>query len=328
MRYLKLGQHGDDVRALQNKLKVFVPEVEVDGRFGPRTERAVRIAQRRLGLFPPDGIAGPKTLGALFAQKSAKANATGQPSALTQMMGALKAAEEAILAWVKKQFAGPQVVPASIRPAVQPALRRAEYQPVQSGTVAPVAGMRMSAQGRLFIVRHETQPGVSNRLHHPSMGSGVTLGPGYDMKDRSRAQVANDLKSIFGVDPAAAERVAEGAGKSGHAARDFVRANKDAINLSDTQQAALLANIVGHYEAMVRRAIKIPLHQYEFDALVSYAYNPGGGWKRTTALINQHRPKDAAVELSKHVYSRGQRIKSLVVRRTAETQMLLYGEYH
>lgn len=120
MRYLKLGQHGDDVRALQNKLKVFVPEVEVDGRFGPRTERAVRIAQRRLGLFPPDGIAGPKTLGALFAQKSAKANATGQPSALTQMMGALKVAEEAILAWVKKQFAGPQVVPASIRPAVQP----------------------------------------------------------------------------------------------------------------------------------------------------------------------------------------------------------------
>ncbi|WP_193753709.1 peptidoglycan-binding domain-containing protein [Sphingomonas sanguinis] len=49
MRYLKLGQHGDDVRALQNKLKVFVPEVEVDGRFGPRKERAVRIAQRRLG---------------------------------------------------------------------------------------------------------------------------------------------------------------------------------------------------------------------------------------------------------------------------------------
>ncbi|WP_394663336.1 peptidoglycan-binding protein [uncultured Sphingomonas sp.] len=49
MRYLKLGQHGDDVRALQNKLKVFVTEVEVDRRFGPRTERAVRIAQRRLG---------------------------------------------------------------------------------------------------------------------------------------------------------------------------------------------------------------------------------------------------------------------------------------
>lgn len=213
MRYLKLGQHGDDVRALQNKLKVFVPEVEVDGRFGPRTERAVRIAQRRLGLFPPDGIAGPRTLGALFALESTKANKSDRSSPLTQMMGELKAAEEAILAWVKKQFAGPQVVPASIRPAVQPALRRAEYQPVQSGTVAPVAGMRMSAQGRLFIVRHETQPGVSNRLHHPSMGSGVTLGPGYDMKDRSRAQVANDLKSIFGVDPAAAERVAEGAGE-------------------------------------------------------------------------------------------------------------------
>lgn len=244
------------------------------------------------------------------------------------MMGALRAVEEAILAWVKKQFAGPQTVPASIRPAVQPALRRAEHQPVPTGTVSPVAGMRASARGRLFIIRHEAQPGVSNRLHHPSMGSGVTLGPGYDMKDRSRAQVANDLKAVFGVDPAAADRVAEGAGKSGQAARDFVRVNKDAISLSDTQQAALLANIIGHYENMVRRAIKIPLHQYEFDALVSYAYNPGGGWRKTTALINQPRPKDAAVELSKHVYSRGRRIKSLVERRAAETQMLLYGEYH
>ncbi|MBQ1478979.1 MULTISPECIES: peptidoglycan-binding domain-containing protein [Sphingomonas] len=44
MRYLKLGQHGDDVRALQNKLKTFVPEIQVDGRSGPKTERAVRVA--------------------------------------------------------------------------------------------------------------------------------------------------------------------------------------------------------------------------------------------------------------------------------------------
>lgn len=234
MRYLRLGQHGDDARVLQNKLKTFVPELDCDGRFGPRTERAVRVAQRQLGLFPLDGIAGPRTLGALFSHSSAGARKVEQPSSMSRLKDALRVAEDAIVEWVKRQFIGTDAVPAPIRPAVQPALRRAEQQPVQSGTVVPVAGMRMSAQGRVFIVRHETQAGVSNRLHHPSMGSGVTLGPGYDMKDRSRAQVANDLKSIFGVDPAAAERVAEGAGKLGSASRDFVRANKDAINLSDT----------------------------------------------------------------------------------------------
>ena len=89
----------------------------------------------------------------------------------------------------------------------------------------------------------------------------------------------------------------------------------------------LLANIIGHYEAMVRHAITIPLHQHEFDALVSYAYNPGGGWRATTRLVNAHKPREAAVELSRHIYSKGQRVASLVVRREAESRMLLYGEY-
>lgn len=47
----------------------------------------------------------------------------------------------------------------------------------------------------------------------------MTLGPRYDMKDRSRAQVASDLKSIFGVDPAVADKVAESAVLSGQYAR-------------------------------------------------------------------------------------------------------------
>lgn len=93
------------------------------------------------------------------------------------MMGALRAVEEAILAWVKKQFAGPQTVPASIRPAVQPALRRAEHQPVPTGTVSPVAGMRASARGRLFIIRHEAQLGSAIAFITPVWGVALHLGP-------------------------------------------------------------------------------------------------------------------------------------------------------
>ena len=90
----------------------------------------------------------------------------------------------------------------------------------------------------------------------------------------------------------------------------------------------MLTHIIGHYESMVRRAITIDLHQYEFDAMVSYAYNPGGGWRRTTQHVNARQPHEAMVELSRHVFSRGERIRSLVVRRRAETRMFLYEEYH
>lgn len=66
----------------------------------------------------------------------------------------------------------------------------------------------------------------------------------------------------------------------------MVQDNRHLLNLADGRQAALLTHIVGHYEGMVRRAITIPLHQHEFDAMVTYAYNPGGGWRKTTALVS------------------------------------------
>jgi N-acetylmuramoyl-L-alanine amidase len=58
-------QQGDDVIALQRRLLDLGFKVgRVDGRFGPRTERAVREFQRNIGV-PPDGTCGPATLKAL-----------------------------------------------------------------------------------------------------------------------------------------------------------------------------------------------------------------------------------------------------------------------
>jgi N-acetylmuramoyl-L-alanine amidase len=56
---------GDDVLALQQRLLDLGFKVgKVDGRFGHRTERAVRDFQRNVGV-PPDGTCGPATLKAL-----------------------------------------------------------------------------------------------------------------------------------------------------------------------------------------------------------------------------------------------------------------------
>lgn len=60
---LRRGSSGDAVRELQRVLNAWYPRdvaLVVDGAFGPATEAAVRLAQRRAGLLV-DGVVGPAT---------------------------------------------------------------------------------------------------------------------------------------------------------------------------------------------------------------------------------------------------------------------------
>jgi peptidoglycan hydrolase-like protein with peptidoglycan-binding domain len=58
---LKNGSKGLPVRRLQNRMKLAGFEIpEVNGRFGPKTEAAVKTLQKQAGLTV-DGIVGPKT---------------------------------------------------------------------------------------------------------------------------------------------------------------------------------------------------------------------------------------------------------------------------
>lgn len=61
---LARGCEGAEVRGLQQKLNQAGAKLEVDGRYGPDTEQAVRDFQARHNL-PPDGVTGPLTLRAL-----------------------------------------------------------------------------------------------------------------------------------------------------------------------------------------------------------------------------------------------------------------------
>ncbi len=72
-RYRPLGavdppQRGEDVYALQlalNHVGEFKVPLEPDGILGRKTGKAIQGVQRKLGLQPVDGIAGPATQGAL-----------------------------------------------------------------------------------------------------------------------------------------------------------------------------------------------------------------------------------------------------------------------
>lgn len=65
IRTLRLGDKGDDVTALQRKLKLAgFYRTTVDGDFGPATEAAVKAFQRSAGL-KADGVVGDRTRTAL-----------------------------------------------------------------------------------------------------------------------------------------------------------------------------------------------------------------------------------------------------------------------
>jgi len=131
-----------------------------------------------------------------------------------------------------------------------------------------------SEDGAEFIFTREACPGISNRLHWPGGGSGVTLGPGYDMKERTSSEIEKDLVGI-GVDLAAAQAIGKAAGLKGAAAQTFASDNKDLVNLTKQQEFTLLDRVVPPYVNAVANNVKVPISQNQFDALVSLTYNIG-----------------------------------------------------
>lgn len=86
------------------------------------------------------------------------------------------------------------------------------------------------------------------------------------------------------------------------------------------------------YEEEVTRAVRVPLAQHEFDALVSFHFNTGA-ISRASAIdhLNNGDREEAARRLT--LYNKGRVngqlvvLEGLVRRREEERRMFLYGEY-
>jgi GH24 family phage-related lysozyme (muramidase) len=189
------------------------------------------------------------------------------------------------------------------------------------------SALAISEAGLRFIYRREAQVNVSDRLHWPGGSSGVTLGPGYDMKARSEAEVQSDLVAI-GVPLDVAKIIAGAAGLDHTSAKDFAFNNKNLVALSQEQEMNLLRHVVPHYENLVRNRLKVPLQQYQFDALVYFSYNPGGQLGKVIALINQGGSDEAMVIVRSVVKSGGIVLNGLVNRRNFEVDLYNNGVYN
>lgn len=148
----------------------------------------------------------------------------------------------------------------------------AATSPVPPATPNANTGLSQAGQDALYY--REVQNGVSSHTHWPKGRSGVTLGPGYDLRARTPQSIENDLIAV-GVDPTAARTLAQGAGLHDREAEEFARTHRNDVTLTEQQQRALFARVLPDYERAVRESVRVPLNQNQYDAMVSYAYNNG-----------------------------------------------------
>ena len=85
-----------------------------------------------------------------------------------------------------------------------------------------------------------------------------------------------------------------------------------------------LKNDIKEFENVVRKNVKVPISQNQFDALVSFAFNVGANnFKKSTLLklLNKGDYEGAAKQFDKWVYANGQRSNGLIARRRDERRM-------
>ena len=96
--------------------------------------------------------------------------------------------------------------------------------------------------------------------------------------------------------------------------------------LSHDEAEVLLAKDLRQFERSVLRLITVPLTQGQFDALVSFTFNLGGGALQRSTLrqrLNRGDYEGAASEFPKWVFAGGRKLAGLVKRREAERAMFL-----
>lgn len=95
-----------------------------------------------------------------------------------------------------------------------------------------------------------------------------------------------------------------------------------------TEQEAenLLKKDLETFEEGLTRLVKVPLTQYEYDALISFSFNLGLGNLGSSTLLKKVNSQDyvnAADEFVKWIYAGGKVLNGLVKRRKAEREMFL-----
>jgi lysozyme len=83
---------------------------------------------------------------------------------------------------------------------------------------------------------------------------------------------------------------------------------------------------VTKFEGAVKQCVKVPLHQYEYDAYISLAYNVGTGNFCSSTLVKKLNDQDyagACKEILRWDRAKGRVVKGLTIRRQEEHKKCL-----
>jgi GH24 family phage-related lysozyme (muramidase) len=94
------------------------------------------------------------------------------------------------------------------------------------------------------------------------------------------------------------------------------------LHVTKEEAEKILADDLAPCERDVARLVKVKLSQHQFDALVSFTFNCGAGnLKKLVARLNQGDYDDVPRRMMNYVTSKGERMRGLVNRRTAEVKL-------
>ena len=103
---------------------------------------------------------------------------------------------------------------------------------------------------------------------------------------------------------------------------------KEGDVITEEQAEEFLKEDMKEGEKWVDLFVTVELNQDEYDALVSFTFNLGGGTLQDSTLLKKLNAEDregAGDEFLKFVWAGGEVLPGLVKRRTAERELFLYG---
>ncbi len=101
---------------------------------------------------------------------------------------------------------------------------------------------------------------------------------------------------------------------------------KKGDKITEVQAETLLTIDLQKFENAINTAVKAPLNQNQFDALVSFVYNIGIGAFKTSTLLKHLNASEyglAAVQFERWNKSHGKILSGLTRRRKAEKELFI-----
>lgn len=112
----------------------------------------------------------------------------------------------------------------------------------------------------------------------------------------------------------------------GHTGKDVKRG----MTITLDEATALLKLDCIDAEKAIKRLVKVPLKQYQFDALASLVYNIGAGnFEKSTLLkkLNNGDYDGAGAEFIRWKFEGARELRGLVIRREKEQALFLNKQY-